>query len=358
MPPGIRFVDPAKSQMNAENGYNPDDYLEVELDDPYDVCALTEFNALVSKIVRSEMPERAKLFHVFGEDHTTSAHLMAQASFAATLPAGFVYGHEQPVNDLATYTDIAYDLSLSSLSLEKLKESDPRGHHYARAVITRNLFPEAPLARNYIMQAILDQDGHLANIDAMKKMDGVYIDERDPLLAEIAEAVFPNKRLDLIALSTVYVGGAIIRNFIMARRAFEAAAHHNAQDILIGTGLTHLGNKQDGYDYDHALPAATLQEAEKRGEPGTRVVSLFLASANDNYLLHRIIPPGRAAGHVPIIVHNLAEDEHYGFDPDAERCINRISESFTRRGKAAPNAPRPEPIEMIEAELNALAPAA
>jgi len=159
-----------------------------------------------------------------------------------------------------------------------------------------------------------------------------YLDPREPLLREMADKVFPGEDLDLQSQSTFCKSGSILRNFIMAHRAFTAAAHHQAVDMVIGTGDDHLG-KGDDIAYAHALPAALLGEAAKRGETNTKVMSLFPASRSDGYLPHHIIPPGREDGHIPVIVHGLAEDEHMSMWCYPDDYLDTLAQSFHRAGQ-------------------------
>ncbi len=367
LPDGIRFMKPGDSKMTAANGYNPDDYVEVVLEDSHDLCALTLMLEQVHAMTRSAIGDKARLFHVFGECHAMSAHIMAQACFAATLP-GCLYGHEAPANGLAVEAQKNYGVDLSGLSLKELQEVDPNGHLYAEALRKMN-FSSAPLARNHLITAILRGGGSWVNMDAMRKDNEYYIDECDPLLAKMADKVFPGEDLDLTKIPTFPrtsehdSTGYILRNFIMACRAFDAAIRHEVLDIVIGIGASHLGVKPEGVAHEQSLPAALLREATERGEEDAQVISFFPPIPTGEYLPHVIIPPGREAGHIPLIVHGQAEDMHPDLWAYPPGYMDRFANSFYRAGKfdhpalrMALSPYKRDIVRQIKTELQALAP--
>ncbi|MFP4097324.1 MAG: hypothetical protein ACLFP8_08360 [Alphaproteobacteria bacterium] len=366
LPDGIRLIEPHESKMTAEKGYDPKDYIELNLLDPHDLCALTLTLQAVRNLTRATMPAQARLFHVFGENHFMSAHIMTQACFLATRP-NCVFGHEMPVDALAVNAIEDYKDDLSRLSLPDLQKADPRGHLCARALITRNGF-SAPLAKQHLVSTILRSSSALANIDAIRKSKFLwsYLSEDDPLLPEMAARVFPNHNIDLSCLPCASntpendFRGIILRNYIMAHRAFDAAENHKASDMVIGTGKTHLGDRTEKISYDHGLPAVLLQEARQRGDKDAHVISVY---PNWGYPPERLIPPGRDPAHIPLIVHGLSEERHSQMEDYPDNYIDPFAESFHRAGlsdhPALRHALAPsevDPVEQIIQELEELIP--
>lgn len=349
VPSGIEIISPDDARARImRNGYDPrtcyepEEVIEARLQDPYDLCSLTLFLEQIYDLMPQE-----NLYKVLCEDHVKSAHIMAQACTIAAHP-GTMFCDELPVNDLADYAHTVYNLPKSSLDLNSLEKADPQGHLYAQAIIAKTAF-HAPLAIKYRYQTILDSNVSVALVDAMTKWDEDYLNESDPLVGEMAQARFGDSiDLTLMDLPTTPdtpekdIRGVIIRNDIMACRivskAFNAAATgnrttKNGKDLVVATGYSHLGNKIYGSAYKDALPYCILREAYAQGQKNPSVVSVFFETKGDT--TERIIPRGRAAGHIPVIIRGLAEDTHkHGFCMRTQQhCLDRLAYSFKIAGQ-------------------------
>ncbi len=339
VPWGIEIISPDDAMARMiENGYDPrscyapQNVIELRLKDPYDLCSLTLFLEQIYAFLPQE-----NLYKVFGESHKMSPHIMAQACTIAAHPET-VLCNEQPVNDLIDYAHLIYALSKSSLDLEALEKADPQGHLYAQAVITKTAF-DAPLAVKHRYQAVLNGNGSVALVDAMKKRNEHYLDESDPLVREMVQRRFGDSidltRMDLPSHPNTPekdIRGAISRNDVMARRIVSKV--FNAAPV-IGTGRAHLGTKVDGVSYEDALPCCILREAKAQGQKNPALVSVFFETTPYSYTAERIMPRGHTAGHIPVIVHNFAEDEHaYGSCLQTQQhCLDRLAASFETAGQ-------------------------
>ncbi len=347
VPSGIEIISPDDAMARIiANGYDPrscyapPNVIELRLKDPYDLCSLTLFLEQTYALLPQE-----NLYKVFGEHHVISAQIMAQACTIAA-HAGAVFCNEYPVNDLIDYANIIYTLPKSSLDLDALEKADPQGHLYAQAVTTKTAF-HAPLAVKHRYQAVLNGNGSVALVDVMTKMDEDYLDESDPLLREMVQRRFGDSidltRMDLPSHPNTRekdIRGAISRNDVMARRivskAFNAAAGtENSAAPVIATGSNHLGTKIDGISYEDALPYCILREAKAQGQKNPALVSVFFETHKDSYTAERIIPRGHTAGHIPVIVHNFAEDmyEYGSCLQTQQRCLDRLAASFETVGQ-------------------------
>ncbi len=339
VPSGIEIISPDDAMARMiENGYDPrscyapKNVIELRLKDPYDLCSLTLFLEQLYALLPQEY-----LYKVFGEHHAMSPHIMAQAC-AITAHPGTVLCNEQPVNDLIDYAYFIYTLPKSSLDLEALEKADPQGHLYAQAVITRPAF-HAPLAIKRLYQAVLNGNGSVALVDAMRKRGGDYLDESDPLVCEMVQRRFGDSidltRMDLPVQPFIPendMRGVISRNDVMARRIVSKV--FNAAPV-IGTGRAHLGTKVFGISYEDGLPCCILREAKAQGQKNPALVSVFFETTDYSYTAERIIPRGHIAGHIPVIVHNFAEDmyEYGSCLQTQQRCLDRLAASFETAGQ-------------------------
>jgi hypothetical protein len=302
---------------------------------------------------RGALPQSSRHFKVFGENHSMSSHIMAQTCAVSSHP-GTVFCTERPANALALSAHMNYGLPYMNLPPKNLQETDPSGDLYARSIISSNAF-RAGLARSQRLAAALRGGGAIACVDALKDTNEDYLRAADKLAVDVAVERFKRKKIDLDRLPSHTCTperdnrGLIVRNHVMARRIFNAAVLHGAGEIVIGTGMAHLGNKIENVNYADSVPCA-LAEYAGQHNPKTpvAVTSVFFSSVLGGYMPNRIIPPGRHENHIPVIVHGSSEKMHGGIHcqnfegqivkktdelGSQRNFINRLRESFEKNGQ-------------------------
>ncbi len=385
LPEGVRLIAPEEAKKRiAQNGFDPDetynpiDAIEIEVLDRNALYPLIETVGKVRGIIRKAMPENATLIQMNSECHSVNAHkVFTAASIAAG--HGDIFCDEAPADHLGFEAYLLYDLckefasihfkshvSLAAMEthLQQLKKIDPHGHLYAKAHII-NPQRTSEYADNIINDTILKTNMTVANVDAIQDL-GMLIHPSDPTLRTIAKDLFGedfNLETEKLYLRSENpkkdLRGFIGRNYIMASNTMHAAKDHH--DILMRTGLRHIGGKYVGVSYDDSLPATTLKEAHKQNITAN-VLSIYFSfmahniDARAETYLKRIdaraetyLQRARMAGHIPLIVHGFNQEKH---EPSDE-LLPKLEQSFkdARQTNHPAYAIFEQPVEIDEAEL-------
>ena len=315
---------------NPTKCYNPNEVIAIHMKNPTNLAAQMKTLRQAEDIITAHMPDDGVFVAGYGEQHSTSAHIMAQAMDMATHP-GTILFYEQPVDHLAVYAKEFYDLPAGDLSPKELQQADHKGNLYARMVIRRNAFP-SPMARNHLMQAILDGNSTIKLIDAQRLGRGYLLNPEDPLVQKWGAEKFPEIDWTNNNNYCNAAEGSITRNFIMAERILSTLFHNEtriplASRATLALGISHFGNKAHGASYEDSVPNALFTQAAEMGrEDQIRLMSVFYEVRQDSNTPERILSRSRHKHHTPIIVLNA--DERSACEHLETETISDLQSSF------------------------------
>ena len=341
LPPGITSVD--------DMGKKPLTTRDYHVNTPMDQAAI---DTLLYNIVcdeRDNMADGARLFILLGENHLIPGHKMTQAGLVDNLCAdrarhgSIKLAVESPFNFLTDYLQLVYQKIVPQPLKDCFHDFDMSGHVYARAVMAKNYFTDAPQSYSQLLSRASANEIEIVPYDTGKKTP--YLDLQDPLVREACREIDGCIGLHKI----VSDHGVKIRNKVMARRLMEAADNPDipADTIVIQSGLKHLG----GFSLQDLCYSSSLSARLKDiMRPHDRLISVFFSSVKDKFHPEDVVSPDMWEDNPDhVIIRNASDTAFRNGKEDEEMAhIQKLGESYKA---AAFGGVVPERFEFVSPPL-------
>lgn len=313
-----------RARMGFEPGTNP---LHVVTNDPYDLRpALTVTKNEIQKAYKNLEGGQILLVN-FGEAHSVTTHIALQIMLTQWM-------HDNAMNPL--------------ISLEIPDNIISSGNHPAKAMNTKLLSAYSPYTHTYLNHQLWTQNIATTFVDARRQQGSFYLDKNDP----ITKTIYAKIESDIDVGSSA---GMHIRNMVMLKRAFDAAAKGKHNVIFLSQGQDHVfGNSIENCDFKHStqgiIDDKEAWSALSLDTPPPKALAALphyqgLTSDNNPYHRERSVPK-EAFPHIKntIIPDGLSEAAHknstlsHHFDHWGEkRTLQKIFEASGETGRKLPS---------------------